>query len=666
MMSSSYKQLARLAVVSLFLNNVVLCATPASMSYADVGNQLISSYGTVQQAVAPKPKEKDAEKDYNFFDELKLDVVALTPQERLQKLFTIFSRDEATTQQPAAATHDPVAQAVRTMINDLELLCSHDEQHRSEHVFSKLDNTVTTFGKIAFAKMLANPITNKATLQARQAFVQELVNNEALFAQYDATLKQIYAAEPAILAHWAEHNKETKQFLAMFYYQWKFLSRFNKNPMVLQAPQCMNLVFLPLLVLGQGGIALATLVGRGPISYLEQMITPPGTQLSTAAIAALRIFYASMIGFGVKNSIDIVSAVYKASNYLQNRLIGAATLVTNAKKITQLVQASPAATRSITTHVKIQELFNSLNTRSDDFATLLGYLQTNTFKGKASTFSYTGRVLAANTLMDETKEQLTDFMKYIGELDACMSIAKLYKKFQNERVHYTFVEYVDGSTTPYIKLEGFWNPMVNPAKVVTNTLELGARGNMRDMILTGANTGGKSTMLKAIMTAMLFAHTLGIAPADNAVITPCDFLGTSLNIIDNTAGGKSLYQAEVDRTTSLIKMAQRMQKEGKLCFLVLDELFRGTRPEKADKETYECAKRLVDLDNTSFILATHYLNNPVKLEGETKGLVRNYKIDAYVGANGQIIHTYKLEPGVTQHNIAGEILQNAFDEDDSN
>src|SRR5262249_2944427 len=160
------------------------------------------------------------------------------------------------------------------------------------------------------------------------------------------------------------------------------------------------------------------------------------------------------------------------------------------------------------------------------------------------------------------------------------------------------------------------NPIVNPETVVTNNLELGAVGKDRNMIVTGANTGGKSTLIKAIMINMLFAQTIGIVPSSTATITPCAFLVSSLNVVDNTADGDSLFKAEVNRAKLLIKVALQMKQENKPCFMILDELFRGTRPEKADQLTHECGMKLVNCPTTSFILATHYLNQPIKLEKE--------------------------------------------------
>ncbi len=53
------------------------------------------------------------------------------------------------------------------------------------------------------------------------------------------------------------------------------------------------------------------------------------------------------------------------------------------------------------------------------------------------------------------------------------------------------------------------------------------------------------------------------------VITPFDYFGSSMNIVDNTAQGKSLYQAEVDRAAGLIKAAEQTYETNGKVFIVM-------------------------------------------------------------------------------------------------
>ncbi len=71
------------------------------------------------------------------------------------------------------------------------------------------------------------------------------------------------------------------------------------------------------------------------------------------------------------------------------------------------------------------------------------------------------------------------------------------------------------------------------------------------------------------------------------------------------------------------------------------------------------AHRFIDLPNASFILSTHYFTHPPKLEEETNGVCKNYKVESYM-VNGTIVRPFKIEPGVSTNNIATDILNAGF------
>jgi DNA mismatch repair ATPase MutS len=179
------------------------------------------------------------------------------------------------------------------------------------------------------------------------------------------------------------------------------------------------------------------------------------------------------------------------------------------------------------------------------------------------------------------------------------------------------------------------------------------------MILTGSNTGGKSTVLKGIAFNGLLAQTLGIVAADKAVVTPFSFLGISLNIVDNIAGGKSLFQSEIDRAVGLVNAAALFTGKGH-CLLVVDELFRGTTPDRAQEQTYEFAQRFASFKNTIYILATHFVDKVTQLEVSTGGECKNYKIEIKRDADGALQRTFKLVEGINTSNVAADILDTAW------
>jgi DNA mismatch repair ATPase MutS len=294
------------------------------------------------------------------------------------------------------------------------------------------------------------------------------------------------------------------------------------------------------------------------------------------------------------------------------------------------------------------------SSRTESFAELIDLLQTNTFKGSASFFSLSGRVLAGYRLMTDEKEHFAPALAAIGEIDACLSMAKLYKKMQNERVGYCFVDFVEHQK-PSLNIVDFWNPFVDAKIVVTNSLELGLGADASKVILTGSNTGGKSTILKAIMMSLLMGHVFGMAPAQEMTLTPFAFIGSYLRVNDDTASGDSKFKAEVMRAKMLCETMDALPKN-QFGFVVIDELFTGTGSEKASNAAGKVAQKLAGLENNLFILATHF---PIltELEKTNSGLIKNYKVDVFKDEAGNLIRPFKLEVGVSDSNIANDILQ---------
>jgi len=143
-----------------------------------------------------------------------------------------------------------------------------------------------------------------------------------------------------------------------------------------------------------------------------------------------------------------------------------------------------------------------------------------------------------------------------GELDMYVALAKLYKSREGKEAHYCMVNFIENSTTPIIDAQNFWNPFINPDTVAVNNTTLDA--SCPNSILTGPNTGGKSTVIKGIMINILMAQTFGIAPAESLTLTPFSKLNCFMNISDDIATGASLFKSEVMRAKKLLDMVQEL------------------------------------------------------------------------------------------------------------
>ena len=129
----------------------------------------------------------------------------------------------------------------------------------------------------------------------------------------------------------------------------------------------------------------------------------------------------------------------------------------------------------------------------------------------------------------------------------------------------------------------FYHPQVKDA--VANDWEM-ENGNI--CIFTGSNMAGKSTTFKAIASAVWLAHAGFPVPASSMVCPMFDGIFTSINLPDSLRDGRSHFYAEVLRVKEVLEQINK----GHHCFVLFDELFRGTNARDAFEASVAVAEVL--------------------------------------------------------------------------
>jgi len=354
--------------------------------------------------------------------------------------------------------------------------------------------------------------------------------------------------------------------------------------------------------------------------------------------------YTSLIigayGIGVKKAIDLAKVNTVVTNHLHQRLIDLAKPLQHAQEIAALLSQYKE-----TADMEELQIINSYVSESDELSVelkdLIGMLQKNTFKGSPSFFTLTGRVLAAFKRVQEVKNELVPLFEALGRVEAHLSIAKLYKKHATMPASFCFAEFV-ANDKPTIAMEEFWNPFVDPQAVVSNNAYFNVNDTSRNMILTGPNTAGKSTVIKGVALNILLAQTFGIAPAKRAVITPFSIINCHLNINDDITTGSSLFHAEVKRARALLEDVRSLRPD-QFCFTIMDEVFNGTNAEGGSQAAYNFARDLGHHENLILVIATHFGN---LTELDQVGDFRNQYVDARLNDDGSLERPFKLFDGV--------------------
>ena len=167
----------------------------------------------------------------------------------------------------------------------------------------------------------------------------------------------------------------------------------------------------------------------------------------------------------------------------------------------------------------------------------------------------------------------------------------------------------------------------------------------KNIIITGPNASGKTTILKSTMINILLSQQFGCGfYGDGSMLKPYDFFHCYLNIPD-TSGRDSLFQAEARRCKEIIDFIKK-NPSSENHFCVFDELYSGTNPEEAESSAFSFMEYLVKNKNVSTILTTHYTNICEKLKTNKK--IINYQMNIDEMKNKKDFkYNYRLIKGIS-------------------
>jgi uncharacterized protein YktA (UPF0223 family) len=188
----------------------------------------------------------------------------------------------------------------------------------------------------------------------------------------------------------------------------------------------------------------------------------------------------------------------------------------------------------------------------------------------------------------------------------------------------------------------------NDSKPVKNTIKL-----KKNLIITGPNASGKTTILKSTLINIIFSQQFGCGFYDSAKFAPFHHIHCYLNIPD-TSGRDSLFQAEARRCKEILDCISDNPKERHFC--VFDELYSGTNPEEAETSATSFMLYLQKYKAVTSLLTTHFVKVCKKLD-KVKS-IENYKMVTELSNNKRIIYTYKLVPGISEVKGGINVLTN--------
>lgn len=168
------------------------------------------------------------------------------------------------------------------------------------------------------------------------------------------------------------------------------------------------------------------------------------------------------------------------------------------------------------------------------------------------------------------------------------------------------------------------------------------------VILTGSNMSGKSTFLRSVGVNLVLAGIGSAICATRADIHPMSVI-VSMRQTDSLTDSESYFFAEVKRLKYIFD-----QLESEVCFVLLDEILKGTNSEDKRNGTIEVIKKLVTKKAIGMI-ATHDLEVCETTKDYPNSLVNKYfevELDS-----GELLFDYKLRDGVCKNKSATFLMK---------
>ena len=219
------------------------------------------------------------------------------------------------------------------------------------------------------------------------------------------------------------------------------------------------------------------------------------------------------------------------------------------------------------------------------------------------------------------------------------NIKNIQKLVKNNLINYcNFIDDTDKKPTT-IK-NGYFASLIDYKKDNLNIVKNSYTLN-KNMIITGPNASGKTTLLKSCLFNIILSQQIGCGFYNSADIKVYDFIHCYINIPD-TSGRDSLYQAEARQCKTILNIIENNQDKNHLC--VFDELYSGTNPDEAVASGISYLKYLNNFDNVNFILTTHYTKLCKSIQDKT---TKNYHMDT-VATDKDFDFTYKIKKGISK------------------
>ena len=574
--------------------------------------------------------------------------------------------------------NDDKCELKQNIIADLELIYTVDET--CEPIYSYCFNNDNDVSKKITEQITKYYTTDVKFLQESQQFIKSYAPLENKYTSISPNYNKI-------IDIWNELKIDNGFKEKYYYIDWELFEFLNKSAIFLQFMSIYNLfspifslmvpiiiLIIPFFILKMKGIPLNIIEYIEVLKFVAQtnalgkLFTVNFSEINiqekiyifiSAAFYLFSIYQNVMVCVRFNNNMKTIHNHFKEIGlYLDNTIASIDNYVSYSADLSSFEKFNNVL---ISKREMLQHINNKIKTISEyslynigkfkEIGQILKYfyeLHTDTEYEDAIMYSigFNGYIDCIEGLQNNIVERKMTFATFINET----------KKSVFKNSYYACLSRTDqlqnGTTNNN-------NGKNKPVNAVKNTVKF-----KKNLIITGPNASGKTTILKSTLINIILTQQFGCGFYDSAKMAPFKHIHCYLNIPD-TSGRDSLFQAEARRCKEILDIISEHKNDTHFC--VFDELYSGTNPEEAETSATAFMMYLQKYKNVSSLLTTHFVKVCKKLD-KIKG-IQNSKMVAKKDGH-KIKYTYKLEPGIsevkgginvlTEMNYPKEIIDNTI------
>ena len=525
----------------------------------------------------------------------------------------------------------------QNIITDLELIKTVDSS--STPIYSYLFDNSNTFSKKSIEQITQYYTTDVDFLKDNQTLIKTY---KKLPQKYNDIISPNYSN---IIELWNEIKNDVSFKEKYYYLDWAMLEFLNKSEFFLQWMSVYNIAspiisfFIPIIILI---IPFFVIKLKGLSLTIPEYIYVLKTVISNHSIGKL---------FTEFNNVEIGQKIY--------------LLVSAAFYVFSIYQNVILCTRFNNNMIKIHKYFLEIKEYLDfTINSMENYL---TYSSSLhSQYEFNNILIDKIKVLKELKNKISRISEYKLSLKKIFEIGHILKYFYEiyENEDYNNALLYSFGFNGYIDcFEGLINNVeerkINFAVFINKKKKNNFKNNYyavlknnnpiknnikldKNVIITGPNASGKTTILKSVLINVILTQQFGCGFYDSAKLKPYKYIHCYLNIPD-TSGRDSLFQSEARRCKEILDIIDNNKKDLHLC--VFDELYSGTNPEEAIISSTAFMEYLVKNKFVSSMLTTHFISVCEKLENNKN--ITNHHMDV-IKQNNKIQYNYLFKEGISK------------------